>query len=47
MLRQVKAIYPAIENANRQLEQFLNNRIENGQNVFRSKEVCVVEGKIN
>lgn len=35
-------MYPAIENACRHMEQYINNKIESGQNVLHSKDVCAV-----
>lgn len=36
---QVKMIYPIIENACRQLEQYIDNRIDAGQTIFTTKDV--------
>lgn len=38
---QVKLIYPIIENACRQLEQYIDNRIDAGQTIFNTKDVSL------
>lgn len=34
-------MYPAIENACQHLKQFIDNKIESGQNILYSKDVCI------
>lgn len=36
-------MFSAIENACRHMEQYINNKIESGQNVLHSKDVCVID----
>lgn len=38
---QVKTMYPAIENACRQMEQYIGSKIETGKTVFASKDVRI------